>query len=68
MIRVQAAPQRPTVLWVIYTPNNDEAAALQQRFNCRLMASDRAERYLAIIDDTMKSRIREGRGRARKGA
>ena len=66
--QTQAAPGRPTVLWVIYTPNSDEAAALQKRFNCRLTASDRSERYLAIIDDTMKSRIKEGHGRARKGA
>jgi hypothetical protein len=49
----------------VYRPAKDEADALQKQYNCRLMASDRSERYLAVIDDAMKSRLKEGRGKAR---
>ena len=66
--QAQTAPLRPTVLFVMYKPDKQEAEALKQKYNCPvLMASDKTEKYLMVIDDTMKARMKEGRGKARKG-
>src|SRR5882762_7076211 len=40
--------------------------ALEKQFNCRLKASDRSDRYLTVIDDAMKARAKDGRGRQKK--
>jgi hypothetical protein len=64
--KVQSSPTRPTVLPVMYKPTKAEAEALEKQYNCRLKASDRADRYLTVIDDAMKARAKDGRGRQKK--
>jgi len=64
--KVQSSPTRPTVLPVTYKPTKAEAEALEKQFNCRLKASDRSDRYLTVIDDAMKARAKDGRGRQKK--
>ena len=64
--KVQSSPTRPTVLPVTYKPTKVEAEALEKQFNCRLKASDRSDRYLTVIDDAMKARAKDGRGRPKK--
>jgi hypothetical protein len=64
--RVESSPTRPTVLPVMYKPTKVEAEALEKQFNCRLKASDRSDRYLTVIDDAMKARTKDGRGRPKK--
>jgi hypothetical protein len=66
--KVEASPTRPTVLPVMYKPTKEEAAAIEKQFNCRLKASDRSDRYLTVIDDAMKARTKDGRGRPKKQA
>jgi hypothetical protein len=51
------APSRPTVLPVMYEPTKAEAKEIEARYQCRLMSSDRADRYLVAIDNAMKTRI-----------
>ena len=51
-----ASASKPTVLPVMYQPTREEAKRIEARFQCRLKSSDRAERYLATIDDAMKVR------------
>jgi len=53
----QASPSRPTVLPVMYEPTQQEAKEIEARYQCRLKSSDRADRYLATIDDAMKARV-----------
>jgi hypothetical protein len=55
------APSRPTVLPVMYEPTKAEAKEIETRYQCRLMSSDRADRYLVVIDNAMKTRIDQGR-------
>ena len=64
--KVQSSPTKPTVLPVMYKPSKAEADALEKQLNCRLKASDRSDRFLTIIDDAMKARTKDGRGRAKK--
>jgi len=59
------APSRPTVLPVMYEPTKAEAKEIEARYQCRLMSSDRADRYLVAIDDAMKARIDQ---RKKKGS
>ena len=51
-----ASPSKPTVLPVMYEPTREEAKEIESRYQCRLKSSDRADRYLATIDDAMKAR------------
>jgi AmiR/NasT family two-component response regulator len=51
------SPSKPTVLPVMYEPTRDEAKAIAAQYQCRLTASDKADRYLTTIDDAMKTRI-----------
>lgn len=52
-----ASPSRPGVLPVMYEPTREEAKQIEARYQCRLKTSDRADRYLATIDDAMKTRV-----------
>jgi hypothetical protein len=54
--QADAAPTRPRVLPVMFEPSKEEAKAIESRYNCRLTAADRSDRYLSAIDDAMKSR------------
>ena len=47
---------RPKVLPVMFEPTKVEAKDIESQYHCRLTASDRADKYLAAIDDLMKSR------------
>lgn len=51
-----ASASKPTVLPVMYEPTREEVKAIEARYQCRLKSSDRADRYLATIDDAMKVR------------
>ena len=51
-----ASQSKPTVLPVMYEPTREQAKAIEARYQCRLKSSDRADRYLATIDDAMKVR------------
>lgn len=64
--KAQLSPTRPTVVPVMYKPTKAEAEALEKQLNCRLKASDRSDRYLTVIDDAMKARAKDGRGRPKK--
>ena len=55
------APSRPAVLPVMYEPTKAEAKEIETRYQCRLMSSDRADRYLVAIDNAMKTRIDQGK-------
>lgn len=55
------APSRPMVLPVMYEPTKAEAKEIETRYQCRLMSSDRADRYLVAIDNAMKTRIDQGK-------
>jgi hypothetical protein len=52
-----ASPSRPTVLRVIYVPTREQARTLEIQSKCRLLSSDRPDRYLRTIDDVMKARM-----------
>jgi AmiR/NasT family two-component response regulator len=54
--QASAAPSHPQVLPVMFEPSKEQAKAVEARYNCRLTTSDRADRYLAAIDDAMKTR------------
>jgi hypothetical protein len=51
-----ASPSKPTVLPVMYEPTREETRRLEERCQCRLKSADGPDRYLATIDDAMKSR------------
>jgi hypothetical protein len=51
------APSKPTVLPVMYEPTKAEAKEIEAKYQCRLVSSDRADRYLVAIDNAMKTRI-----------
>jgi ABC-type amino acid transport substrate-binding protein len=54
--QADSAPAKPRVLPVMFEPTKEEAKAIETRYQCRLKSSDRADRYLAAIDDAMKAR------------
>jgi hypothetical protein len=54
-----ASPSRPAVLPVMYEPTKETAREIESRYQCRLKTSDRADRYLATIDDAMKARAEQ---------
>lgn len=58
-----ASPSKPTVLPVMYEPTREEAKEIEARYQCRLKSSDRADRYLATIDDAMKARAAQKKKR-----
>lgn len=58
-----ASPSKPTVLPVMYEPTREEAKEIEGRYQCRLRSSDRADRYLATIDDAMKARAAQKKKR-----
>jgi hypothetical protein len=60
-IQASAAPSKPTVLPVMYQPTKEEAKAIETRYQCRLTAADRVDRYLSAIDNAMKARADEKR-------
>jgi hypothetical protein len=57
--RASAAPSKPTVLPVMYRPTKEEVQTIEARYQCRLTSADRADRYLAAIDNAMKTRADE---------
>ncbi len=54
-----AAPSKPAVLPVMYRPTKEEAQTIEARYQCRLTSADRADRYLAAIDNAMTTRANE---------
>jgi len=54
--QASTAPANPRVLPVMFQPTKDEAKAIESKYQCRLTSADRADRYLAAIDDAMKAR------------
>jgi len=50
------ASAKPRVLPVMYEPTKEQAQAVEAQYMCRLTSSDRADKYLAAIDDAMKAR------------
>lgn len=54
--QADGAPTHPRVLPVMFEPTKEQAKAVEERYQCRLTASDRSGRYLAAIDDAMKAR------------
>jgi len=61
--QAMTSPSKPTVLPVMYEPTKAEAKEIESRYQCRLMSSDRADRYLVAIDNAMKNRIDQGKKR-----
>ena len=55
------SPSKPNVLPVMYEPTKAEAKEIETRYQCRLMSSDRADRYLVAIDNAMKTRMDQGK-------
>jgi len=51
-----ASSSKPTVLPVMYEPTKAEAKEIEARYQCRLTAADRVDRYLVTIDNAMKAR------------
>jgi hypothetical protein len=58
LVTRQAAsvPSNPTVVPVLDDSNKEQAKIIQKQCNCRLKASDKATRYLMVVDDAMKAR------------
>jgi hypothetical protein len=56
--KAEQSASKPTVLPVMYKPTKAEAEAVRTRFQCELKSSDRAVRYLAVIDDQMEVRVK----------
>lgn len=54
--QADTSPRHPKVLPVMFEPSKEQAKEIESRYNCRLTASDRSDRYLSAIDDAMKSR------------
>ncbi|MGH9139885.1 MAG: hypothetical protein ACRD2I_01955 [Vicinamibacterales bacterium] len=52
-----SSPSKPTVLPVMYQPTKAEEKEIEARYQCRLTAADRADRYLVTIDAAMKARV-----------
>ncbi len=52
---VASSPSHPKPLYVLY-PSAIEQKGLQSQYMCKLKSSDRATRYLDLIDDEMKAR------------
>ena len=59
------APSKPTVLPVMYRPTDAEARTVEARYQCRLTSADRADRYLAAIDNAMKTRADDKKKKSR---
>lgn len=57
--KAAAAPSKPAVLPVMYRPTKAEIQTIEARYQCRLTSADRADRYLAAIDNAMKARADE---------
>jgi hypothetical protein len=51
-----SSPSKPTVLPVMYQPTRAEEKEIEARYQCRLTATDRVDRYLVTIDAAMKVR------------
>lgn len=47
---------KPKVLPVMFEPTKVEAKAIESQYQCRLTTSDRSDKFLAAIDDVMKTR------------
>jgi hypothetical protein len=60
-----AAASKPTVLPVMYRPTKEEVQTIEARYQCRLTSVDRVDRYLAAIDNAMKTRADEKRRKNR---
>jgi hypothetical protein len=56
--KAEQSASKPTVLPVMYKPTKAEAEAVKTRFQCELKSSDRAVRYLAVIDEQMQVRVK----------
>ena len=63
--QASAAPSKPTVLPVMYRPTDAEARTVEARYQCRLTSADRADRYLAAIDNAMKTRADDKKKKSR---
>jgi CheY-like chemotaxis protein len=63
--QTSAAPSKPTVLPVMYRPTKEEARTIEARYQCRLTSADRTDRYLAAIDNAMKTRADEKKQKSR---
>ena len=48
---------KPRVLPVMFEPTKVEAKEIELQYHCRLTASDRTDKFLAAIDDVMKTRV-----------
>jgi len=62
--QAEIAPAKPRVLPIMFEPTKEEAKAVESRFQCRLTASDRSDRYLSAIDDAMKTRVAQRKKKA----
>lgn len=59
-----SAPAKPKVLPVMFEPSKEEAKAIETRYQCRLTSSDRAGKFLGVIDDSMKARVDQKKRKA----
>jgi hypothetical protein len=51
-----ATSSKPTVVYVLHEQDKAKAAALLKQYSCPLKAGDKANQYLAVIEDAMKAR------------
>jgi hypothetical protein len=49
----------------MYRPTKEEVRTIETRYQCRLTSADRADRYLAAIDNAMKTRADEKKKKSR---
>ncbi|HJW14495.1 MAG TPA: hypothetical protein VJ776_07355 [Thermoanaerobaculia bacterium] len=56
--RCGAAASKPAVLPLLYKPTAQELAAAEKEANCLVRPSKRSSDLLAVIDETMKDRIK----------
>jgi hypothetical protein len=58
---VRSAPAKPALLPVIYNPTGEELAMAERQYSCVMKSPSKKQHFLAVIDDAMVLRLKEGR-------
>jgi len=58
---VRSSPASPALLPVIYNPTGEELAMAERQYACVMKSPSKKQHFLAVIDDAMVLRLKEGR-------
>jgi hypothetical protein len=59
--QAKEAPTRPTVLPTLYNPSPAELTAAESQFQCVLKSPGKEKDYLAVVDEAMATRAKQGK-------